>query len=263
MKRPIYIVDDFYDNPDDVREYALKCKYYKPFVGDSLPSHDDAIVESPGWLSSLSHQRYITVENISKLETLVGAEIDIDNFYNGLDKHIQYSPNEDGTKFNAGFQIKLESTDPLGDKGVHAHVGDGWNHCDENKGWAAVVFLTPDNISYKNAGFDVWEYQYDDPWETVDGEHFESRWCYIKNRRIRRGYTSDRVESPDYEACPVEAQSWDMTSRIQFKYNTLVLHACDRYHAGGNGWGDSIENGRMIQTFFFREKNFTIPVIKK
>ena len=65
-------------------------------------------------LKQLSHLNFskdlsIAVENISKLETLVGAEIDIDNFYNGLDKHIQYSPNEDGTKFNAGFQIKLES----------------------------------------------------------------------------------------------------------------------------------------------------------
>jgi hypothetical protein len=260
MKKPIYIVDDFYDNPDDVREYALKCEYYQPFVGSSLPTHDDAIVESPSWLSSISYQRYITKENISKLEKIIGTEIDIDNFYSDLNPTNNYSPNDNGTKFNAGFQVKLESEDPSGDKGIHAHIGDGWNHCDEHIGWAAVVFLTPNNISEKNAGFDVWESEHNYPWittnNTINNQNIkiESKWDPTKQRNIRRGFTSDRVECPDYNPCPVEADGWDMTSRVQFKYNTLVLHACDRYHAGGNGWGDSIENGRMIQTFFFKEK---------
>ena len=102
MKRPTIIVEDFYDNPDEVRNYALKCEYYQPFFGNSLPTHDDAIVESPEWFSSLPFQRYITKENISKLEKLIGSEIDIDNFYN--DSEI-YSPTDNGTKWNAGFHI--------------------------------------------------------------------------------------------------------------------------------------------------------------
>ena len=50
-------------------------------------------------------------------------------------------------------------------------------------------------------------------------------------------------------------KDWKLSSRIQYKFNTLVLTRGDVYHAGSNGWGDSIENGRMIQTFFFKEKD--------
>ena len=42
-----------------------------------------------------------------------------------------------------------------------------------------------------------------------------------------------------------------MFARVQYKYNTMVLHPCDEYHAGGNGWGESIDTSRLIQTFFF------------
>ena len=93
------------------------------------------------------------MKNISKLEKIIGNDIDIENFSNGTDYD---SKLDNGTRWNAGFHIKLQTKDPEGAKGIHAHVNDGWNHCDENIGWAAVVFLTPDHMSYENSGFDVW-----------------------------------------------------------------------------------------------------------
>ena len=53
MRESIIIIEDFYDNPDEVREYALQCNYYKAY-------------DHVGWYTSESKLRYITDENISK-----------------------------------------------------------------------------------------------------------------------------------------------------------------------------------------------------
>ena len=34
--------------------------------------------------------------------------------------------------------------------------------------------------------------------------------------------------------------------------NTLVLNSSEQYHASSPGWGTTLEDGRMIQTFFFK-----------
>ena len=72
---------------------------------------------------------------------------------------------------------------------------------------------------------------------------------------VRSGFIIE-IKFPEMksnEIYPVKAGDWDMTVRVQYTYNTLVLHPAEEYHAGSNGWGDSIYNSRMIQTFFFRE----------
>ena len=141
-----------------------------------------------------------------------------------------------------------------GGKGIHCHVDDGANDSTQkygesapdyrDKGWAGVVFLTPDNIAYRNNGLDFWENKTGLTQENVF-EKTGQKWIY------------HRTKEPDMklnEIYNISYGDWDMTTRVQFEYNTLVLHKAEAYHAGSNGWGDSLSNSRMIQTFFFREK---------
>ena len=43
---------------------------------------------------------------------------------------------------------------------------------------------------------------------------------------------------------------------ISSVFNRLILLRGDIFHSGAVGYGDSPENGRMIQTFFFKEKEW-------
>ena len=86
----------------------------------------------------IQNKRYITDESIFKLEKIIGAKIDMDHFYNNSKT---YSPDDNGTRWNAGFQIKMNTEGELGAKGIHCHINDGWNHSGYRNGWAAVVFF--------------------------------------------------------------------------------------------------------------------------
>ena len=122
------------------------------------------------------YERYITDENISKLEKAIGAKIDIDHFYNG-------------TKWNGVFHSKEKSL--RGGKGIHCHIDDGANDCTQkygesapeyrDKGWAGVVFLTPNNMSYENNGLDLWKNRTGLTQENVF-ERTGQEWIYYRNQ---------------------------------------------------------------------------------
>ena len=44
---------------------------------------------------------------------------------------------------------------------------------------------------------------------------------------------------------------WDRTDYIANKYNRIVLYRGNLYHASLDYFGDSLENSRLFQTFFF------------
>ena len=103
-------------------------------------------------------------------------------------------------------------------------------------------------MSYENNGFDIWTHRYGLNWKNVSERRDGLKWI------------SDHVACPKWkinEPAPVVSmnEEWDMFARIQYKYNTLVLHPAEEYHAGSNGWGDSIQTGRLLQTFFFKERD--------
>ena len=241
MNKKVIVVEDFYDNPHEVRKYALGCNYYPPY-GDGFGGGDGQ-GNTEEWLSTSPSQRYITDENISKLEDILNIKIDLEHFHNSTENN---SLSDNGTKWNAGFQVKMQPEGSGGAKGIHCHVYDGWNHVGPN-GWAGVVFLTPDNMSYEHNGLDTW-------WN-VDGlQWWNSQ--QLRNTPWVIDFVDCPTEKPNQPAPYIsQNKDWKLSSRIQYKFNTLVLTRGDVYHAGSNGWGDSIENGRMIQTFFFKEKD--------
>ncbi len=227
------IVEDFYDNPDEVRKYALDCEWRQPkgaFVNEY-------------WYSTVESPAYITNENISKLEKILKIQIDLEHFNSDWE--------EGGCRWNAVFHVKLAGND-FYQKGIHNHVTDDLNspRLGDNLGYSAIVNLTPDELSFENNGQDIWKSKLGLEWyNTV--EIVNDLWPMV-------GICSDGPNKPG----PIKINhdkygEWELLLRMQYRYNTAIIMPASAWHAGSDGWGDTIEKGRMVQTFFFRGKNET------
>jgi len=95
-----------------------------------------------------------------------------------------------------------------------------WIHSDYNNTWAGVCYLTPD--APYTGGTGLYRHR-------ASGEH----------KRISQDY-----EARDYT-------KWDLFDRIGNKYNRLILYRGDLFHASLDYFGNTNENGRLFQTFFF------------
>jgi len=227
MKKSIMVIENFYDNPDEVRASALQSDLIDYFEdGESY------------WLTS--KHKYLTEENTSKLKQLikkVGSDID-EEFY----KH---------NKWNGAFQVKYNIYGKMGfdyfPGCLHTHVQnvEDVGNVGSN-GWAGVVYLTPDDIAYPHGGTSVWE--------TTTGDKPSFRYTNdVCNDWIP---SSLEVGHSNVEGLRLEGMNnnWDLITKIQFKYNTLVLMRAEEYHCGNGSWGNKIDNARIIQTFFIKVK---------
>jgi hypothetical protein len=95
-----------------------------------------------------------------------------------------------------------------------------WIHADYNNKWAGICYLTPD--APYTGGTGLFRHR-------ATGEH----------RRTKLDH-----ESYDYT-------KWDLFDRIGNKYNRLIIYRGDLFHASLDYFGDTKENGRLFQTFFF------------
>ena len=171
------VVDDFYTNPDAVREYALQQPFdvkgnypgarTKPFLPDDVKN---AIQY---WMK------------------LVGP---ITNWH----EHSGYT---------GAFQLATAQDRT-------------WIHADYYNKWAGVCYLTPDAPHTGGTGL----------------------YRHKQSGQFRR--TDQDWEGYDYT-------KWDLFDRIGNKYNRLILYRGDLFHASIDYFGDSLQNGRLFQTFFF------------
>jgi hypothetical protein len=98
-----------------------------------------------------------------------------------------------------------------------------WIHSDPHNQWAGVCYLTPD--APHTGGTGLYRYK-------ATGEH--------------RG-------GNDYDG--YDYTKWDLFDRIGNKFNRLILYRGDLFHASLDYFGNSLENGRLFQTFFFNTEN--------
>jgi hypothetical protein len=226
MRTDIIIVDDFYTDPDAVRRYALEQSYYYPYESD-----DDVRSgrRRPTWMAS----RFKAPEDcpfkssqelIRTLETLVGEKIDLDHWNAGFPVAPDGKPSpraadhpDRGCLWNCCFHSKPDNGQKLGG-GVHNHVTDVWNGVTED-GWAGIVYLSPD--APLDGGLHLW-----------------------RNRDQERRF--------DWMT---PAENWELIDRLGNVPNRLLLARGDLPHSGAGGWGDSVETGRLYQTFFFRTQS--------
>ena len=63
-----------------------------------------------------------------------------------------------------------------------------------------------------------------------------------------------RKTTTDHEG--YDYTKYDLFDRIGNKYNRLIIYRGDLFHASLDYFGDSAQNGRLFQTFFFDTERF-------
>ena len=108
-----------------------------------------------------------------------------------------------------------------------------WIHTDKWNNWAGVLFMTPDAPLSSGTAF----YRFN------DGATCEAEGLVLNNK--------DEVDrwSQDFT-------KWELVDTVGNVFNRLVLFNAHRYHMSMDYFGDTKENSRLFQTFFFStEKN--------
>lgn len=176
----LFIVDNFYKNPNQVREIALQfdfqpnIQYYK------------------GLRSS---QVYRTEEMKQVFESIIGEKIN----------NWEYT-------INGCFQI-TSSSDPQ----VY--------HYDQQK-WAAMIYMTP-NAPIQSG--------------TRLHSHKESGVHHGDDPEVWKAFTMGYYDSTQYE----------ITAEAGNVFNRLVIMDARHIHSAGPYFGNSNENSRLVQLFFF------------
>jgi hypothetical protein len=226
-RRAIVVVENFYRDPEAIRDYALRQHFYTPYEDpDEVRA---GRVRATWWASAFrpaSECAFKSSERlIFKLEAALGETIDRNHwvapFPVGSDsKPLNASP-DDGCScvWNCCFHVKPANGQRLGD-GVHNHVTDRWNAVGP-QGWAGIVYLNPSPPT--DGGLHLWR--------NLD-------------------------HSRDYDWMTPK-ENWQLIDSLGNVFNRLLLVRGDIPHSGAGGWGDHLEDGRMYQTFFFR----TLPAV--
>jgi hypothetical protein len=221
-RRCIVVVEGLYQDPHAVRDFALLQPYY-------LPYENEAEVRSGRRRASWWATRFKQHGNcpfkssarlVEVLEDSVGEAIDMDHWRASFPLDVDSKPLPDlGTGarsclWNCCFHVKPDNGQELG-AGVHNHVTDQWNSVGPD-GWAGIIYLSP--VAPLDGGLHLW-----------------------RNVVVDRQY--------DWMT---PAQNWELIDSFGNLFNRLLLVRGNIPHSGSRGWGDTLENGRMYQTFFFK-----------
>lgn len=233
-RRSIIVVEDFYDNPKAMRQYALTQRYYLPYQDEENVMSGK---ERPLWWASLCKSSLecpfkSSKELIQRLEDATEEHVDMTYWNtryptNNLSKPMIKHPDaKNSSLWNCCFHVKMDNNQRLG-QGVHNHVIDKWNSVGED-GWTGLIYLSED--APLEGGLQLWK--------NIDQDHIY-----------------DWMTPPE---------NWVLIDRFANIYNRLLLVRGNIPHSGANGWGHDIHTGRMFQTFFFKTtnepKNFSVKI---
>jgi len=103
-----------------------------------------------------------------------------------------------------------------------------WVHTDQWNNWAGVLFLTPNAPLTSGTGF----------YKFKDGTMCEEDSNILNNKKELDRFSQDLTK-------------WELVDKVGNVFNRLILFNAHRYHMSMEYFGDTKENGRLFQTFFF------------
>jgi len=103
-----------------------------------------------------------------------------------------------------------------------------WIHIDGYNNWAGVVYLTPDAPLSSGTAF----------YQLYDGTMCKEDMDIIGNKKEADNWSQDLTK-------------WKEMDRVGNVFNRLILFNSNRFHMSMDYFGDSKENGRLFQVFFF------------
>ena len=194
MKSSIIVIDGFYDNPEEIREEALRTDYLD---GGTYPGKD-------------GRSNNFTPAMIEKISRIIG-------------KPIQRAS-------SGNYRLSLE-----GDT-AERHI-----HSDSLTMSIANISLTRDKDT--KGGLALWKHK-----ETGMERVLPSDMLCIKEY----GFDLEEVEMRLVRIDGLDESKWEQTALIPYRFNRCIIIDGRFFHSPWpQGFGDSPENGRLSQHFFF------------
>ena len=103
-----------------------------------------------------------------------------------------------------------------------------WVHIDGHNNWAGVLFLTPDAPLSSGTSF----------YKFYDGTTCKRDMELLKNKE-------------EIDKCSQDFTKWERVDQVGNIFNRLILFNSNRFHMSMDYFGDTKENGRLFQVFFF------------
>jgi hypothetical protein len=103
-----------------------------------------------------------------------------------------------------------------------------WVHIDGVNNWAGVLFMTPNAPLTSGTGF----------YRFYDGASCKQDMEILDNKTETDKFSQDLTK-------------WQLVDKVGNVFNRLVLFNSNRFHMSQDYFGDSKENGRLFQVFFF------------
>ena len=103
-----------------------------------------------------------------------------------------------------------------------------WVHIDDFNNWGGVLYMTPDAPLSSGTAF----------YKFKDGA------TCARDREI----LGNKAET---DACSQDMTKWQLVDQVGNVFNRLILFNSKRFHMSMDYFGDSKENGRLFQVFFF------------
>ncbi len=200
MQNSLMIIDDFLDNPFDLRNAALQQEY-----------------------PELKEKTYFPGKNSAKRMIVEGMDRQISRL-------VQEPLTPTAGTGHGRTRLALE-----GDQGtIDIHIDDGY--------WSGILYLTlPEHCQ---AGTDFFRHKRTDmdraPLYPEDLEKLGYQ---------KYGDVWDDVLGPDTN----NKSAWEHIMRVPMRFNRLILLRPWLYHTAGPGFGDSLENGRLVYLLFFNK----------
>ena len=199
MRRSIIIIDDFYSEPEKVRQIALNSPYPSPESTYTYPGKN-------------SQDKYYPPELHNRFESILNRKL---------------TPAQP----NGYFRLSLESDSYRQD----VHVDPSWE-------FGAVCYLNSSEQCIDEGGTSFWMHNKTKmercPQTDQEAKHYgyssakEAWWTTVYGEGLDRSKWTRYLLSP-------------------MKYNRIVIFRADLWHSHNYNFGNSLENGRLVQLFFF------------
>ena len=190
----LIIIDNFYNNPYDTRNYILKQDF---FIKGNYPG-----------------QRTISFAN-EELKKIIQKYVEP---FGGKITHFPM-PKEDGSDAHGIYNGSFQYTTSRDRSWVHI---DGYNN------WAGVVYLTPDAPLTAGTAF----------YHLYDGTTCKGDMDILGNKEEADKWSQDLTK-------------WKEVDRVGNVFNRLILFNSNNFHMSRDYFGDTKENSRLFQVFFF------------
>ena len=102
-----------------------------------------------------------------------------------------------------------------------------WIHADTNNTWAGICYLTPDAPSSAGTGF----------------------FKHLETNTLEPHVDDEIKKKVDSEG--QEYFRWELVQKVSNEFNKLVVYNGQLFHQSLDYFGNSLENGRLTQVFFF------------